>query len=427
MPQDPLFWIADELAALESQGLRRQLVERHGPQGPLIPDGERPLVNFASNDYLALAADPRLIAAAEGACQREGWGAGASPLISGYSPSHAQLERRLAELLGVEAALVFPAGYAANAGAISALVGRGDAVFGDAKNHASLIDGCRLSRAEVFVYPHCDLRALAEQLHGATGFRRRLIATDSLFSMDGDVAPLADLAELAERHKAMLLVDEAHATGVFGGRGSGLVELLGVADAVHVRVGTLSKALGSAGGFVAGSRLLVDWLTNRARTYVFSTAHPPAVCAAAAAAVEIVEGEPWRRQALLARAAQLRWPLGRRLEPGAQRQPDYPPDGRSAGHCRAAGPVAARARLLGGRHSASLGAAGRIAAAREPELRPYRRAIGRTSGGAGAIAAGTASGLIALLGGSHATRRSRWEPCIRLRRHEYLTRGARLD
>jgi 8-amino-7-oxononanoate synthase len=306
MPHDPLSWIAGELAALGEQGLRRQLVERTGPQGAVVHDSGRPLLNFASNDYLGLAADPRLIAAAEQACQAEGWGAGASPLISGHTAAHARLEQRLADWLGTEAALVFSSGFAANVGAIAALVGRGDAVFGDAKNHASLIDGCRLSRATVFVYPHGDCAVLTEQLQAARGFRRRLIVTDSLFSMDGDFASSVELAELAERFDAMLLVDEAHATGVFGERGTGLAELLGVADRVHVRVGTLSKALGSAGGFVAGSRLLVDWLTNRARSYVFSTAHPPAVCAAALAALDIVRDEPRRRTELLARAGELR-------------------------------------------------------------------------------------------------------------------------
>ncbi|HEY1783915.1 MAG TPA: 8-amino-7-oxononanoate synthase [Pirellulales bacterium] len=306
MAHDPLAWIADEMVALEREGLRRRLTRRTGPQGATIASDRQQLVNFASNDYLALAADRRLTAAAHAAAQEEGWGAGASPLVSGYSSSHVRLEEWLAELLGTEAAIVMPSGFAANVGTICALVGRGDAVFGDSKNHASLIDGCRLSRAEVFVYPHADCQALETMLVGADKMRRKLIVTDSLFSMDGDVAPLANLAALAAGHEAMLLVDEAHATGVFGRRGSGLVEQFGLAENVHVRVGTLSKALGSSGGFVAGRALLIDWLVNRARPYVFSTAHPAAASAAATAALGIVASEPWRREQLLAKSGDLR-------------------------------------------------------------------------------------------------------------------------
>jgi 8-amino-7-oxononanoate synthase len=306
MANDPLAWIADELVTLERQGLRRHLTRRLGPQGATIASGQGALVNFASNDYLALAANVRVIEAAANAAAREGWGAGASPLVSGYSASHFRLEAQLAELLGTEAALVMPSGFATNVGTICALVGRGDAVFGDAKNHASLIDGCRLSRAEVFVYPHGDCQALEQLLRSHETQGRRLIVTDSLFSMDGDVAPLANLAELAASFGAMLLVDEAHATGVFGRRGSGLVEQFGLAENVHVRVGTLSKALGSSGGFVAGRTLLVEWLTNRARPYIFSTAHPAAASAAASAALDIVGSEPWRRERVLASAADLR-------------------------------------------------------------------------------------------------------------------------
>jgi 8-amino-7-oxononanoate synthase len=231
---------------------------------------------------------------------------------------HAALEQALARFEGTPAALLFSSGYAANLSTIAALVGRGDAVFLDAKNHASLIDGCRLSGARMEVYPHGDVAFLQRRLARRNDWRRRLIVTDSLFSMDGDVAPLAELAELAERYDAMLMVDEAHATGVWGRSGRGLCEELGVEHGVSVRVGTLSKALGSMGGFVAGSAALIDWLMNRARAYVFSTAPPEALAAAALTALDIVRDEPQRRSALRQRAARLRdelqrqgWNIGR--------------------------------------------------------------------------------------------------------------------
>ena len=282
------------------------MATRAGAQAARITLDGRELVNFGSNDYLALAADPRLARAAAEAAQREGWGSGASPLICGYGRSHQRLEKRLAEFEGAEAAAVFSTGFAANAGTIAALVGPGDMVFTDRKNHASLLDGCRLSRADVRVYPHADWQRLDQLLAKATGHRRRLIVTDSLFSMDGDLAPLAELADLAKRHAAMLLIDEAHATGVFGPNGRGAAERLGVEDWIDVRVGTLSKALGSIGGFVAGSRSLVEWLINRARPYVFSTAPPAAMAAAALAALDVLRDEPERRQRLLSRADALR-------------------------------------------------------------------------------------------------------------------------
>jgi len=303
---DHLAWIEHELLALESAGLRRRLTTRGGPQASRVVIDGRELVNFGSNDYLAIAADPRLATAAAEAARREGAGSGASPLITGHGQAHQQLERRLAEFEGTEAALVFSSGFAANVGTVAALAGPGDAVFADRKNHASLLDGCRMSRADVRVYPHGDWRRLDELLSKADGYRRRLIVTDSLFSMDGDLAPLVELADVAQRHDAMLLVDEAHATGVFGPNGRGVVEYLGVDDRIDVRIGTLSKALGSAGGFVAGSRPLIDWLVNRARPYIYSTAPPPGTAAAAVAALDIVRGEPHRGRELLARAARLR-------------------------------------------------------------------------------------------------------------------------
>ena len=313
-----LSWFSDELAALDRAGLRRRLSTREGGQAArIVLDGQE-LVNFGSNDYLGLAADPRLAAAAIAAVQSEGVGSGASPLITGHSAVQQRLEQRLAEFEGTEAALVFPSGFAANLAAVTALAGPGDVVFSDAKNHASLWDGCRLSRADIRVFPHADGRQLDALLARASGHRRRLIVTDGLFSMDGDLAPLVELAEVARRHEAMLLVDEAHATGVFGAGGRGAAEHFGVEAAVTARVGTLSKALGCSGGFVSGSRPLIDWLINRARPYIYSTAAPAAISAAALAALEIVIAEPHRRRELLQRAAVVRgqlaalgWPLGR--------------------------------------------------------------------------------------------------------------------
>jgi len=313
-----LAWIDTELRGLEKAGTYRRLATREGALAPHIVLDGRELLHFGSNDYLGLASDPRLKAAAQAAIEQYGWGSGASPLILGHSSLHQQLAERIARFEGTEAALVFPSGFAANAGTVAALAGPGDVVFTDRNNHASLLDGCRLSRADVRPYPHADWQELKRLLCRRTNYRRRLIVTDSLFSMDGDFAPLVELVDLAERYEAMLMVDEAHATGVFGPGGRGLVEQLGVQSRVPVRVGTLSKALGGVGGFVAGSRTLVDWLVNRARPYIYSTAAPAALAAAALVAIEIVEQEPHRRTTLLDRAAWLReqlaargWNIGR--------------------------------------------------------------------------------------------------------------------
>jgi 8-amino-7-oxononanoate synthase len=304
-PRDPLDWIDAEIEALVEAGLYRTLRTHAGPQGPCVRVAGRELVNFGGNDYLGLAADSRLREAAIRAIAEQGWGASASPLVIGHGEEHQRLEHCLAEFAGTEASLLFTSGYAANVGTIVSLVGPGDTIFSDAHNHASIIDGCRLSRARVEVYPHRDWQALATMLERDTA-RRRLIVTESVFSMEGDLAPLVELAELAERWDAMVLVDEAHATGLFGARGRGLCEALGIERRVVARVGTLSKALGSSGGFVCGSQSLIAWLINRARPYVFSTAPPPAVAAAAAAALRIVLDEPWRRQRLSEASAALR-------------------------------------------------------------------------------------------------------------------------
>lgn len=309
MSTDPLEWIDEELVRLEQQGLRRQRQLRSGPQAANCVWDGRQLINFGSNDYLGLANQQDVSAAVQSALPLVGWGSGASPLVTGRGDWHVQLEKKLAQLERTESALLFSTGYAANIGAIGALVGKGDVIFSDAKNHASIIDGCRLSQAQIKIYPHRNVAALATQLCSTREARRRLIVTDSLFSMDGDIAPLPELAELAEQHQAMLMVDEAHATGIFGERGSGLCEHFGVEKRVSIRIGTLSKALGSIGGFAVGSQNLIDWLANRARPYVFSTALPEATAAAAIRALQIVHEEPQRRFTLLAHAHELRQQL----------------------------------------------------------------------------------------------------------------------
>ncbi len=308
---EPLDWVDEQLARLEHAGLLRTLPPPLCAAGALVELHGRSVVNFSSNDYLGLASDHRLIDAAARACSQQGVGRGASPLVSGRSEIHNALEQRLAQFLRTESALLFPTSFAANAGVIPALVDRGDAIFGDEKNHASIIDGCRLARAERHIFPHRDVDALEQQLRGSQHYRRRLIVTDSLFSMDGDLAPLPQLGNLAERYNAMLMVDEAHAIGVFGKHGRGVLEHFSETDPrleqrVHIRIGTLAKALGSAGGFVCGSASLIQWLANRARTYVFSTAPPAALSAAALVALDIVASEPERRTALLNTASTLR-------------------------------------------------------------------------------------------------------------------------
>ena len=302
---EPLGWIDGELADLAAGDLLRPQRIRSGRQAARVVLDGRELVNLGSNDYLGYAGDVRLTKAASKAACAEGFGAGASPLVSGHSQAHENLEQAIASLLGVEAALVFASGFAANSATIAAVAGPGDAIYSDERNHASLIDGCRLARAAVHVYPHRDLAAL-ERLLATTAARRKLVVTDTLFSMDGTIAPLPDLCDIARRQGAILLVDEAHATGVFGARGSGLVEETGCDDGVHIRVGTLSKALGAAGGFVAGPGRLVEWLRHKARAWIFSTAHPPAVAGAAARAIELVGREPERRRELRALSAAFR-------------------------------------------------------------------------------------------------------------------------
>ena len=306
MQTGPSPWdLSQDLAAIRGRGLHRRLRRIDGPEDAEVTVDGRRAILLCSNNYLGLANDPEVVAAAREATLRYGAGSGSSRLISGTLAPHAALEERIAAWKGTERALVFSSGYHANLGVIQALVGRGDVVLSDELNHASLIDGCRLSRADVRIYPHGDLDALAREL-GAADARRVLVVTDSVFSMDGDRAPLAAICDLAERHGAAVMVDEAHATGIVGASGSGLVEETGMRGRVLVQMGTLSKALGSFGAYVAGDGALIDVLVNRARTFIFTTALPPAAVGAAHAAIDIVERDPERRQALWRNARQLR-------------------------------------------------------------------------------------------------------------------------
>jgi 8-amino-7-oxononanoate synthase len=287
-----------ELAALAAVDRLRSCPEVAGSSRVHVQVSATPRVSFCSNDYLGLANHPALADAAARATARDGFGGSAARLVSGDFPAHRQLEARLASFLGREAALAFPSGYQANLGVLTALAGPEDVIVSDALNHASIVDGCRLSRARIAIYPHGDAEAATRLLAEARGARRRLLVTESLFSMDGDAAPLAALAAAAHAHDAIWIVDEAHALGVLGPAGRGLCASSGVEP--DVLIATLGKALGAAGGFVAGSRLLRDFLVNRARTFIFTTALPPAVAAAAEAALELAAGpEGDRRRARL--------------------------------------------------------------------------------------------------------------------------------
>jgi 8-amino-7-oxononanoate synthase len=282
-------FLRDELAALEQANLRRTL---------RVLDEK--LLNFAANDYLGLSRHPALIEAARQATARDGTGAGASRLVTGTSAASLDLEEQLAAWKEKEAALVFSSGYAAALGTIPVVVGKGDTVILDKLAHASLIDGARLSGATVRVFPHNNLEKLDALLSKVAGNGSRvLIVTESLFSMDGDIAPLRRIVELKEKYGAWLLVDEAHATALYGKTGAGLLAEAGLSARVEIIMGTLSKALGSVGGYIAGSRTLIDWLTNRARSFVYSTALPPGVIAASRAAIDLAcgaEGDALRRR-----------------------------------------------------------------------------------------------------------------------------------
>jgi glycine C-acetyltransferase/8-amino-7-oxononanoate synthase len=302
--------IEARLDELQSLGLDRHTRLVSGPQGPRVVVDGKPVVLLCSNNYLGLADHPAVREAAADACTRWGIGAGASRLVSGTMTVHRRLEERLAAFKRRDTALLFGSGYLANVGCIMALARPGEVVFSDQLNHASIIDGCRLSRAEVFVYDHCDPEHLRWGIDQAEG-RGALIVTDSVFSMDGDVAPLPEIVELAEHFGLRTLVDEAHATGALGPGGRGALAEVGLEDQVDVIVGTLGKALGSYGAFVACDRTIARYLINSARTFIFSTALPPPAVAAALAALDLLQERPERVSRLASNAAVLRDALAR--------------------------------------------------------------------------------------------------------------------
>jgi 8-amino-7-oxononanoate synthase len=299
-------FLHDQLEDLKRQGLYRSLKDVEGPTGTsLIIDGRKAL-QFASNDYLGLANHPRLKAAAREAVERYGAGSGSSRLVCGNLDLNRTLEEKVAQLKQKEAALLYSTGYMANLGVITALAGEGDLIVSDEFNHASIVDACRLSRAQVMVYPHRRMDVLEQLLTGAGRFRRRLIVTDGIFSMDGDMAPLPDLVILAEQYACMLMVDDAHATGVLGPNGGGTGDHFGLAEKIDIAMGTFGKALGGFGAFVAGDRSLREFLINRSRPFMFTTGLPPSVIASAVAALAVVEEEPELRARLRDNANRLR-------------------------------------------------------------------------------------------------------------------------
>jgi glycine C-acetyltransferase len=292
MSMDVLGFVEEELDELREKGLFRRLRELESPQGPRAVFDGREVINLSSNNYLGLTTHPRLVRAALEATEHFGAGSGSVRTIAGTMTLHEELERRLAAFKHTEAALVFQSGFTCNTGIIPVLVGEGDAILSDALNHASIIDGIRLTRAERKIWPHADMNALEAALKETQSARRRLVITDGVFSMDGDIANLPDIVALAERYNAIVFVDDAHSSGVLGKNGRGSVDHFGLHGRVHVQVGTLSKALGALGGYVASTQGLRDLLIHRGRPFLFSTSHPPAVAAACIAAIDVLENEP---------------------------------------------------------------------------------------------------------------------------------------
>jgi len=292
MRQNPLAYLDEALNDLRRQGLFRRLRVLDGEQAARTSVDHRQVINLSSNNYLGLTTHPMLRARALEALQTFGVGTGSVRTIAGTMAIHMELERRLAAFKHTEAAVVFQSGFTANAGTVSSLLGRDDVIVSDELNHASIIDGARLSRATIKVFPHRNVAAAREIVAALPRDQRTLLITDGVFSMDGDLGPLPELCDLADEYGCIMMVDDAHASGVFGGNGRGTVDHFGMHGRVDVQVGTLSKALGALGGYVAGSKSLIEFLYHRARPFLFSTSHPPSVAATCIAALDVLENEP---------------------------------------------------------------------------------------------------------------------------------------
>ncbi|MFV1951454.1 MAG: 8-amino-7-oxononanoate synthase [Nitrospinota bacterium] len=281
--------IKDELEKLKEKGLFRRLRLLEGEQSSRVRINGKEVILLSSNNYLGLTSHPDLKERAIDAIKRYGCGAGASRLISGNMELHERTEKRIAEFKRTESALIFNSGYTANIGVIAALCSKGDIVISDKLNHASIIDGSLISRADTKRYPHKDIHALEKALRNSSGYRRRLIVTDGIFSMDGDIAPLPEIVKLAERYSAILMLDDAHATGVLGANGRGTGEYFGLEKGIDIQMGTLGKALGGFGAYIAGEKRLTDFLINKCRSFIYTTALPPSVLASTLAALDIIE------------------------------------------------------------------------------------------------------------------------------------------
>jgi glycine C-acetyltransferase len=308
---NPLHFLDEALSQLRAEGLYRKLRILAGEQRPTSRFDSREVINLSSNNYLGLTTHPKLREAALAAVKELGVGSGSVRTIAGTMELHMELERRIAAFKKTEASVVFQSGFAANAGTVAAILGKDDLILSDELNHASIIDGARLSRAAIRVFPHRDPAALGRLLEETASVKRRLVITDGVFSMDGDIAPMREITALARTHGAIMMVDDAHASGVLGQAGRGTVDHFGLHGQVDIQVGTLSKAIGVLGGYVAGSASLIEYLYHRARPFLFSTSHPPAVAAACLAAFDVLESEPERIERL--------WSNTKRFKDGLKR------------------------------------------------------------------------------------------------------------